>query len=115
MTFLDENLLNIRGGDVPQAFKILKAEFPDLEGEPEHYKAEQNEADADGCAWTTRDPDGNMILFDTNVREVGADALRNRTLDVLQGAAAELTAIGADPSVLEKLRDEVIDPYLRSR
>jgi catechol 2,3-dioxygenase-like lactoylglutathione lyase family enzyme len=115
MTFLDENLLNIRGGDVFQAFDDLKSSFPDLEGEPERYTAEQYDADADGCCWTTRDPDGNMILFDTNEREVGPEALRNRTSDILQGAAAELAAIGADPGILGKLRDDVIGPYLRSR
>ena len=115
MTFLDENLLNMRGGDVPKAFTLLKSEFPGLEGEPENYTAEQHDADADGCFWATRDPDGNMIFFDTNVKESSAEGVRRRVEEVLEGALSELAAIGAEPSVLENLRSHVILPFQESR
>lgn len=112
MTVLEENVINLRGGDVVQAFDELKAAIPELEGEVEHYAAETYGADADGTCWSTRDPDGNSVFFDTNDTEVGIEAIRRRTLDVLEGAAAELEAMAADPRVVEDLRQRVIGPYL---
>ena len=104
MTFLDENLINVRGGDVPAAHARLLTEFPNLEGTPEFYEAAKYDADADGCCWTTRDPDGNMIFFDSNENESGPDAIATRTAEILDGARQELEAIGASAEVVEALR-----------
>lgn len=111
MTFLDENLLNVRGGDVVEAHRTLISEFPDLEGEPGAYSQQEVDADADGCSWSTRDPDGNSVFFDTNELEVGPEALRQRALDILNGAAAELELIGAEPDLVARLRENVIAAY----
>jgi catechol 2,3-dioxygenase-like lactoylglutathione lyase family enzyme len=105
MNFLDENLINIRGGDVFAAYEELHSEFPDIEGVPERYTAEQYDADADGAGWSTRDPDGNVVLFDTNENEMGSDYLGRRTSEILDGAVEELKAIGAEPTVLSRLEE----------
>lgn len=103
MTFLDENLVNIRGGDVFAAYNQLKSEFPEIEGVPGRYTAEQNDGDAAGACWSTRDPDGNMVFFDTNELEEGPEYLERRTREILDGALEELTAIGADPDLTNRL------------
>jgi catechol 2,3-dioxygenase-like lactoylglutathione lyase family enzyme len=113
MTFIDENCVNLRGGDVFEAYKVFESEFPDLEGRPERYTAQQYDADADGSCWLTRDPDGNAVFFDTNELEIGPEYIRKRTLDILEGAAAELKAIGADSQLVERLQAELIAPYSR--
>lgn len=52
--------------------------------------------------------DGNLLnLRSGNV----AEALQARTLDVLEGAAAELNALGADPALVRNLQDEIIQPF----
>ena len=111
MTFLDENLLNFRAGNVRDIFADLKGNFPDVEGEPEDYTPSKYDSDADGVCWATRDPDGNEIFFDTNKNEIGPEYIRKRSLEILRGAAMELERIQADPEVLATLRDQVIGAY----
>jgi catechol 2,3-dioxygenase-like lactoylglutathione lyase family enzyme len=111
MTFLDENLLNFRGGNVRDIFADLKETFPNVEGEPEDYTPSRYDSDADGVCWATRDPDGNEIFFDTNEIEMGPEYLRKRSLEILLGAALERESIQADPKILATLRNQVIDPY----
>ncbi len=111
MTFLDANLINFRGGDVFAIHEHMKAAFPDLDGEPERYTAEQYGATAPGECWSTRDPDGNEIFFDTNETETGDGYIQSRTIDILRNAATELEALGADPEVLESLRTEVLEKF----
>lgn len=113
MTFLDENLINFRAGDVLAAERELKAVFPDLEGDSEHYTREQYDAAADGVCWATRDPDGNEILFDTHALEAGPDFVRERSLDVLRGAAEELERMGADPEMVVALRRDVLARFAK--
>jgi len=107
MTFLEEDCINVRGGDVFAAHDTLRAACPGIEGEPERYTPAKYDADADGTCWYTHDPDGHGVFFDTNENEIGPDHVRRRTRDVLDGAIEELSAIGADTAVvagLERLR-----------
>ena len=61
---------------------------------------------------TLADPDGNEIFFDTNETEIGPEYIRNRSLEVLRGAAQELALLGADPKLQTALEDLVISPYV---
>ena len=108
MTFLDENLINFRAGDVLQAERELKAAFPGLEGESEHYTSEQYESAADGICWATRDPDGNEVFFDTNQLEVGPEFVRERSLDIVRSALEELEMMGAESELIVALRRDVL-------
>jgi catechol 2,3-dioxygenase-like lactoylglutathione lyase family enzyme len=99
------NLLNIRGADVPAAHAAMTARFPGLEGEPERYTpGGANGADFAGWSWSTRDPDANVVLFDTNERETGEPYRRWRAERVLRDAEHELARIGADEDCLDALR-----------
>lgn len=113
MTFLDENLINFRAGDVLESERILKAEFPSLEGESERYTTEQYDSAADGICWATRDPDGNEVFFDTNQLEVGPDYFRERSLDVVRGAIEELEMMSAAPEIVTALRRDVLERFAR--
>lgn len=114
MTFLEGNLLNFRAGDVRAAERRMKSAFPDLEGESEVYTAAEYESAADGVCWATRDPDGNEILFDTNELEIGPEFVRERSLDVLRGAAEELEMMGADAEMVAALRRDVLARFSKS-
>ena len=103
MTFLDESLINVRGSDVLATRERLRADFPNLEGEADFYSAEEYDADADGCCWTARDPDGNVVFFDTNERETGPEYVASRTADILDGAIEELGALGSPQIILDGL------------
>ena len=104
MPFLDENLINLRGGDVVAARESLRREFPDLDCDAEDYKASDRGADADGRCCAVRDPDGNVVFLDTNSNESGPEYVSTRSVEILEGAIQELTAVGANPVVVESLR-----------
>ncbi len=113
MTFLEENLINLRAGDVRAAERELKAAFPDLAGESERYTAAEYDSAADGICWATRDPDGNEVFFDTNQLEEGPEFVRERSLDVLRGAAEELEMMGADAEMVTALRRDVLARFAK--
>ncbi len=107
MSFLDANVINFRGGDAFAIQVRMKQAFPDMEGEAEHYTAEEYNATADGACWATRDPAGNEILFDTHTGERGPSYVRQRTREILASAPSELDALGADTPFVDTLRSEV--------
>jgi catechol 2,3-dioxygenase-like lactoylglutathione lyase family enzyme len=96
MTFLDENWLNFRGADVFAVHAFLRDRGLGLEGAPERYSREQHGADAAGACWSTRDPEGNVIFFDTNETETGERAARERLAQLLRHTEQELSELGAD-------------------
>ena len=65
MTFLGENWLNFRGGDINQIKSHLDKLDIQTEGRVETY-LEDGET---GTHWQTKDPDGNVLYFDTTERE----------------------------------------------
>ena len=107
MSFLDANVINFRGGDAFAIQAHMKRDFPDMEGEAEHYTAEQYDATADGAAWATRDPEGNEILFDTHAQEQGPSYVRQRSGEILAAALSELEALGVDTPFVDTLRSEI--------
>ena len=64
MTFLAENWINFRGADVNAVHAALASQGIAAEGAPEAYSTEGS-----GTHWNTRDPEGNVIYFDTAADE----------------------------------------------
>ncbi len=111
MSFLDEDSLNLRGADAFAIRDHLQQRGISAEGEPEHYKKEKYDADADGTCWLTRDPDGHSVFFDTNQNEQGPEA-RCRQIDrVLRNAEQDLIDAGASAECLEAYRVNVLAPF----
>ena len=112
MTFLDEDLLNFRGADAFAIHDHLDREGISASGEPERYRKEKFDADADGVGWLTRDPDGHAILFDTNKDEEGESAARESVDLALRNAERDLIDAGASDACLEAYRQKILTPFL---
>jgi len=112
MTFLDEDLLNFRGADAFAIHDHLDREGISAPGEPERYRKEKFDADADGVCWLTRDPDGHAILFDTNQNEEGESAARESVDLALRNAQRDLIDAGASDACLEAYRQKILTPFL---
>jgi catechol 2,3-dioxygenase-like lactoylglutathione lyase family enzyme len=114
MTFLDENWLNFRGADVFAVHAFLREQGLELEGAPERYSREQRGADADGACWSTRDPDGNVVFFDTNRGEEGGDLAQRRLAQLLRDTEQELSDLGAE-ECLGAFRREILAKFTPPR
>ena len=112
MTFLDEDLLNFRGADAFAIHDHLDRQGISAPGEPERYRKEKFDADADGACWLTRDPDGHAILFDTHKDEEGERAVRENVDRALRNAERDLVDAGASDACLEAYRQKVLTPFL---
>ena len=113
MSFLDQPLVNIRGGDVESAHKSVLDACPSADGVVQSYTQEEFDADADGICWATHDPGGHEVLFDTSELEKGPQYVETRSKEILQAAADELERLGARKLAVSKLREEVL-PLLSS-
>jgi catechol 2,3-dioxygenase-like lactoylglutathione lyase family enzyme len=111
MPFLEENWLNFRGADVFAVHGALRAQGLDLPGRPERYTGARHGADADGACWSTRDPAGNVVFFDTNRNEEGPDYARRRLAQLLRNTEQELVDAGASAECLEAFRTHVLAKY----
>jgi catechol 2,3-dioxygenase-like lactoylglutathione lyase family enzyme len=111
MSFLDENLLNFRGEDAFSIHEAVRQAGVTAVGEPERYAKEQYDADADGACWETRDPDGNIVLIDTNENETGAEASRGRLNQALRSAEQDLADAGASAECLAAYRSQILSPF----
>lgn len=102
MSFLPRNWLNFRGADVFRVYDQMTAAGLELEGKPERYSAE--EYGSPGAHWRTKDPDGNVVYFDTTDPEriePGDAAVLNR---VLERACEQLEDVDADPACIDAIR-----------
>ncbi len=108
MTFLERDLLNFRGVDAFAIYDFLQENGLSLEGEPERYAKEKYDADVDGACWTTKDPDGHEIFFDTNENELGEDFEQRRLTELLNNTEQDLVDIGASEECLRAFREEVL-------
>ncbi len=109
MSFLGENWLNFRGADVFELYRRLHANGFELVGEPSTYSEE--ETGVRGMHWQTKDPDGNVVYFDTTDPEqitTGAPKLLQRVLDT---ALAQLTAIEADRACIDAFEAEIVEKF----
>ena len=112
MTFLDEPCFNFRGADVFQMHKDMTGKGLELKGKPEQYKKERYDADADGRNWTTRDPDGNNIFFDTNEGEIGAKGYALALQRVLDATAKQLINVGALHECQDAFRSKILEQFM---
>jgi len=108
MPFLDEPWLNFRGADVSATYESLRAQGLDLDGKPERYAREQHGADADGACWSTRDPGGNVVFFDTNRAEEGEAYRQRRVAEALRSAEQDLCDLGASAECLDAFRTQIL-------
>jgi hypothetical protein len=110
MNFLEENWLNFRGADV----FILNARLRELgfglEGEPANYSPEEF-GSAPGMHWATKDPDGNVVYFDTTDPELitpDDPVLLHR---VLQTTLNQLKEVSAETDCIRAFESEVLSRY----
>lgn len=111
MTFLEEDLLNLRGADAFAVRAHLQSVGLNPTGTPQHYKKEEFDADADGTCWPTSDPDGHALLFDTNEREVGPAAQQRLLTEILKSTEQDLLDLGASDECLTAFRQHVLHPF----
>ncbi len=104
MTFLQENCLNFRGGDAFALHAAGTAAGLELAGTPERYPAAKYSASADGVCWSTHDPDGNNVFFDTNDAESSAAGRAAQRRQLLEDSAQMLQALGASGDCVATLR-----------
>lgn len=109
MSFLEDNWLNFRGGDPFEIHERLSGTGLALEGEPARYTAE--EYGAPGAHWQTRDPDGNVVYFDTTDAERIASGDPAVVRAVLERTLRQLRAIDADASCTAAVRTQVMEPF----
>jgi|TARA_B100000315_G_scaffold190887_1_gene181021 hypothetical protein len=111
MTFLDENWLNFRGGDVFRIFEQMTATGLELQGEPTRYTSEEMGGSGPGAHWNTRDPDGNVVYFDTTDPELIVSGDPTASEYVLKRTRRQLQNIGADENCLAAFQTEVLDRF----
>lgn len=111
MPFLDRNLMNFRGADVNGVYQSMKNAGLNVKGEPEVYSASQYSADADGTCWSTNDPDGNMILLDTNEEERQPEYVQERVKQALKNFERELTDLQASDECLNTYREAMLSKF----
>ncbi len=107
MTFLTSNLINFRGGDVLAAYESFKEQGIDVEGEPRTYTKAQ--MGCDGADWNTKDPDGNLVYFDTTEDETEKSYQVRGFLDNVE---RQLETMGIESSVFGSFRDELTKKYV---
>ena len=107
MSFLDANWLNFRGADPFEMHERLRGTGLALAGAPERYSAE--DFGNPGAHWQTRDPDGNVVYFDTSDPEIIEPGDPERVKGALDRAARQLRNIGAEPSPRDILETEMSD------
>ena len=106
MSFLPGNCFNFRGVDVFRVHEQMTASGLKLEGEPTRYTKEQ--FDQPGMHWQTKDPEGNVVYFDTTDPELiePGDAARIRL--AFERTCRQLEDTGCDPSATEAIRSEFL-------
>jgi catechol 2,3-dioxygenase-like lactoylglutathione lyase family enzyme len=114
MTFLGQSWLNCRGADVFKVYEQLSAAGLELEGEPTRYTSEEMGGPASGAHWNTKDPDGNVVYFDTTDPELIVPGESKAIETVLTGTQRNLRNIGADEDCMAAFQTEVLDRFTGS-
>lgn len=100
MTFLGENWLNFRGGNIESIKSTLDQQGIETTGKVETYV----EGETTGQHWQTKDPDGNTIYFDTTQDE----ASKAMEVNVLLGnLERRLQVIGVSSPHFEALKADL--------
>ena len=114
MTFLGANWLNFRGADVFSIYAQMTAAGLELEGEPTRYTSEEMGGSAPGAHWSTRDPDGNVVYFDTTDPELIVQGDPKEIEGVLRRTHRQLQNIGVDDECMAAFETEVMDRFTAS-
>ena len=110
MTFLEENWINFRGADVFAVYETLKEKGLTVEGAPELYK--EDAMGADGAHWNTRDPEGNVVYFDTTT----AEASQAKQVEYLVMTISRyLEKTGIESAVFPAFAEDLKERYLNDR
>jgi len=111
MTFLEENLIRFEGADVGALYESLRVQGITLSGKPERFPPKSSGNEAAGTCWTTHDPDGNAVYFET---PSGADSEASRHAALsgrLRDMERELTLLGASEACLSAFRTHVLERF----
>ena len=107
MTFLQNNLITFRGADISAVHASYQSKGIEVVGSPEPYTAEK--MGSDGMHWNTRDPDGNVVYFDTMAEEAPKSRKVERLLDDIERYLAKA---GIESTTFAAFRAELTDRYL---
>ncbi len=110
MGFLDANWLNFRGSDPFKVYEQMSAAGLTLEGEPARY-TEEEFGSAPGAHWQTKDPDGNVVYFDTTDPELIVPGHPDALKTVLERVHRQLLNIGAEQACLNAFQTEILDRF----
>jgi hypothetical protein len=82
-------------------------------GQPERAGPDAGPPDArnPGTAWTTEDPDGHKIFFNTFQSEVTAAAKQARVRELLRWTERDLIDWDASEETLQAFREHVLAPF----
>jgi catechol 2,3-dioxygenase-like lactoylglutathione lyase family enzyme len=109
MSFLEENWLNFRGVDPSRIQRQLSDAGLTPEGDPARYTEE--EFGVPGAHWQTKDPDGNVVYFDTSDPELIVDGAPPAVRAVLERALRQLSDIRADDACIDAIRVDVLSRF----
>ncbi len=101
MNFLPGNCFNFRGADVFRVYEQMAAAGLELEGEPVGYTKE--EFGQPGGHWQTKDPEGNVVYFDTTDPELIEPGDPTRIKNVLERACRQIADTGVNPAASEAI------------
>ena len=107
MTFLGENWITFRGADIDAVHAATRSKGISAEGAPEAYTADQ--MGSDGRHWNTRDPDGNVVYFDTTADE---EPKSKQVESLLQDLERYLSNAGIESSSFAEFKTELTQRYI---
>ena len=81
-----------------------------LEGEPTRY-TEEEFGSAPGAHWQTRDPDGNVVYFDTTDPELMVPGDPDALKTVLERAHRQLRNINAAETCMAAFETEILQRF----
>ena len=81
-----------------------------LEGDPSTY-APGDMGPIAGAHWKTRDPDGNVVYFDTTDSELIEQGVARELKRVFDQTLRQLAEIGAETACVDAFKVEVVDKF----
>ena len=111
MTFLDDDMLNFRGEDAFAIQAHLQQQGLQPSGQPKRYDREEFDTGFEGACWSTKDPDGHVIFFDTHRGEMSKAAQQGRVEQVLKNTEQDLIDLGASDDCLAAFRQHVLSRF----
>ena len=92
----------------------MKACGFELEGQPERYTSEDMGGNAPGAHWNTRDPDGNVVYFDTSDPELIVQGAPRELARVFDRTLCQLKDIDAEAACVAAFVTKVVAKFKQS-